>query len=67
MRVVGVCYHGAYDPQGHFFVSNDRGHKWRGPYRFGGLMGDPNLKGMEFTGRTAGLTAGRATSRFPGR
>jgi hypothetical protein len=58
LRVVGVGYHGSLDPAGSFFVSNDRGRTWRGPYRFGTLMSDPNLQGMAFTARTRYLATG---------
>jgi hypothetical protein len=58
MRVVGIGYHGAKDPVGHFFASMDRGRTWRGPYRFGSLMDDPQLKGLSFTSRTRYLATG---------
>ena len=58
LRVVGVGYHGSQDPAGSFFASGDRGRTWRGPYRFGALMTDPNLQGMELTARTRYLTTG---------
>lgn len=59
MRVVGIAYHGARDPLGSFFVSNDQGRNWRGPFRFNGLMDDPRLEGREFTSRTAYCVTGR--------
>ncbi len=58
LRVVGVGYHGSLDPMGSFFVSNDRGRTWRGPYRFGALMKDANLEGMVLTARTRYLATG---------
>ena len=58
LRVVGMGYHGSQDPVESFFVSNDRGRTWRGPYRFGTLMSDPNLKGMALTARTRDLATG---------
>jgi hypothetical protein len=58
MRVVGTAYHGAHDGEGHFFVSNNRGKDWQGPYRFNGLMDDPNLKGLYNTSRTEYLVTG---------
>ncbi|MBN2090105.1 exo-alpha-sialidase [candidate division KSB1 bacterium] len=59
MRVVGIGYHGARDPQGSFFVSADRGKTWRGPFRFNGLMADNNLKDMDCTSRTGYLVTGQ--------
>jgi hypothetical protein len=58
MRVVGTAYHGAHDGEGHFFVSDDRGKVWQGPYRFNGLMDDPNLKGLYNTARTEYIVTG---------
>ena len=58
LRVVGVGYHGSKDPAGSFFVSSDRGRTWRGPYRFGALMKDTNLQGMQLTARTRYLATG---------
>jgi hypothetical protein len=58
MRVVGTAYHGAHDGEGHFFVSNNRGKVWQGPYRFNGLMEDPNLKGLYNTSRTGYVVTG---------
>ncbi len=59
LRVIGVGYHGTKDPQGGYFYSYDRGKNWQGPYRFGTLMEDPNLKGMECTSRTGYLVTGK--------
>jgi hypothetical protein len=58
MRVVGTGYHGAHDEAGSFFVSDNRGKDWLGPYRFNGLMDDPNLKGTSNTSRTGYLVTG---------
>jgi len=58
MRVVGTGYHGADDANGSFFVSDNRGKDWKGPYQFNGLVDDPNLKGREITGRTEYLVTG---------
>jgi hypothetical protein len=59
MRVVALGYHGAHDTVGgHFFVSGNRGKEWQGPYRFNGLMDDPNLKGLYNTSRTEYLVTG---------
>jgi hypothetical protein len=58
LRVVGVGYHGSHDPVGSFYVSEDRGRRWRGPYRFGALMDDQNLRGMDLTARTRYLATG---------
>lgn len=58
LRIVGIGYHGSQDPAGSFFVSNDRGRTWRGPYRFGALMKDANLLGMTLTARTRYLVTG---------
>ncbi len=64
LRVLGKGYHGSQDPLGAFFVSGDRGRTWRGPYRFGALMKDPNLNGMELTARTRYLATGRSSCLF---
>jgi len=58
LRVVGVGYHGSRDQAGSFYVSENRGRQWRGPYRFGALMADPDLRGMELTARTRYLVTG---------
>lgn len=59
MRVVGIGYHTAEDPRGHFFVSSDRGRSWRGPHTFGALAAAPELAGWELTPRTDYLVTGR--------
>ena len=58
MRVMGNAYHGSTDKVGSFFVSEDKGKNWRGPYRFNGLMEDPNIAGAECTSRTGYLVTG---------
>jgi hypothetical protein len=58
MRVVSMGYHGSFDEQGSFFISNNRGKNWVGPYRFNGLMDDPNLKGLYNTSRTEYIVTG---------
>jgi hypothetical protein len=58
MRVVGIGYHGAYDENGSFFVSYNRGKDWQGPYQFNGLMEDPKLKGKDNTSRTGYVVTG---------
>ncbi|MEX1048374.1 MAG: sialidase family protein, partial [Akkermansiaceae bacterium] len=61
MRVMGTGYHGhpfsSYEG-GAFFVSEDKGKNWQGPYGFNGLMEDPNLAGTECTSRTGYLVTG---------
>jgi len=53
MRVVAYGYHGSHDTVGgHFFVSDNRGKQWNGPYQFNGLKDDHNLKGFYNTART---------------
>ncbi len=58
MKVMGDRYHGNTDKKGSFFVSNDKGKNWQGPYRFNGLMQDPNLAGTDCTARTGYLVTG---------
>jgi hypothetical protein len=58
MKVMADGYHGHTDKVGSFFVSDDKGRNWQGPYRFNGLMEDPNLAGTEFTSRTGYLVTG---------
>jgi len=58
MRVVGTAYHGADDENGSFFISDNRGKDWKGPYQFNGLLEDPILKGRACTARTAYLVTG---------
>jgi len=58
MRVMADGYHGSTDKIGSFFISEDKGKNWRGPYRFNGLMEDPNLAGTDCTSRTGYLVTG---------
>ncbi len=58
MRVMADGYHGSTDKVGSFFISDDKGKNWRGPYRFNGLMADPNLAGTDCTSRTGYLVTG---------
>lgn len=58
MKVMADGYHGHTDKEGSFFVSDDKGKNWRGPYRFNGLMEDPNLAGTHCTSRTRYLVTG---------
>lgn len=51
MRIEGNGYHG--NSGCRWFYSMDKGNKWSGPYSFGPLMTHPELKGKEFTARTA--------------
>ena len=56
-----VAVGGARDPRdrvGRFFVSDNRGHTWSGPYRFPGLDDDPRLRGLVMTSRTDYLVTG---------
>lgn len=48
LRMVGVAYHGAYDPNGHFFYSTNGGQAWNGPHSFGKLLDWPELKDNGF-------------------
>ena len=50
-----VAVGGSRDPRdrvGRFFVSYDRGRRWKGPYRFPGLGEDPRLRGLVMSSRT---------------
>lgn len=58
MKLMGDAHHGHTDKVGSFFVSDDKGKNWRGPYRFNGLMEDPNLAGTDCTSRTGYLVTG---------
>lgn len=51
MRIEGFGYHGNEGCQ--WFYSENKGMTWQGPFGFGDLMLHPELKGKEFTGRTA--------------
>lgn len=57
MRLVGDGYDPG-DPQGRFFVSDDKGRRWCGPFRLTGLLDAPQLKDMDFTGRTDYMATG---------
>jgi hypothetical protein len=63
MRLVGNGY-GPGDPLGSFFVSNNKGKNWRGPFRLENLMNAPQLQGMNFTGRTSYLVTGPQSCLF---
>ena len=58
LRVVGAGYHGTEEKRGGFFFSYDLGDTWQGPYRFAGLVGHPELEGLELTPRTSYLVEG---------
>jgi len=58
MRVMADGYHAHTDKVGSFFVSEDKGKIWKGPYRFNGLMEDTNLVGTDCTARTGYLVTG---------
>jgi len=64
VRVVGIGYHGVRTPSGAFHVSTDRGLSWSEPFSFAGLMDDPALAGMDFTGRTSTISTGRSACLF---
>ncbi len=64
VRCTATSYHGAEDARGGFTYSVDRGHTWRGPYRFAGLDGAPQLKGMDITCRTDYLLEGPSSGLF---
>jgi len=59
MRVVGTGYHGSDRAEGAFYVSDDRGDTWCGPYSFGSLGDHPQLRGLEITSRTDYVVDGR--------
>lgn len=58
MRAVGTGYHGSDRAEGAFYVSDDRGDTWRGPYSFGSLTDHPQLRDLEITSRTDYVVAG---------
>ena len=75
LRVVGIGYHGAKDPRGHFFYSYDGGGTWMGPHGFGDLVRHPELEKYgttELTPRTDYLVLDQHTAllmmsaRIPG-
>ncbi len=49
---------------GRFYVSNDRGHHWQGPYRFQGLEQEKSLRGLILTSRTSYLVRGPSSVLF---
>ena len=56
---------GALDPRdrvGRFFVSYNRGRRWRGPYRLSGLDNEPRLRGLVMTSRTDVVVTGRRSA-----
>jgi len=59
MRIMGIGYHGSRDPKGAFFVSENRGKTWSGPYRFNGLSDAESLNGMVITSRTSYIVTGK--------
>ncbi|MEM1297324.1 MAG: sialidase family protein [Verrucomicrobiota bacterium] len=62
MRMVGAAYHGAKDPNGHFFYTGDGGVTWKGPHRFGDLHKSEALdaaKLRELTPRTDYVISGK--------
>ncbi|MEM7144262.1 MAG: sialidase family protein [Verrucomicrobiota bacterium] len=62
LRMVGTAYHGAKDPNGHFFYTYDGGVTWNGPHRFGELHKSPDLdtaKLRELTPRTDYVVTGQ--------
>jgi hypothetical protein len=52
------------DRLGRFFVSHDRGRQWQGPFRFEGLEGAPELRGLILTSRTAVRPSGPHGAQF---
>lgn len=52
IRCVGAYYHGADDTEGSFFVSENRGRSWRGPFRFNKLNAASELASRVQTPRT---------------
>jgi hypothetical protein len=58
LRCTAIGYHGGDDPRGGFLFSDDRGHRWQGPFHFTGLADAPELRGWEMTARTDYLLSG---------
>jgi hypothetical protein len=52
------------DRLGRFFVSHNRGRSWEGPFRFAGLEGAPELRGLILTSRTSVRVTGAASAQF---
>lgn len=59
LRVVAGGKGKGEDRVGRFFVSLDRGRRWKGPFLFVGLGEDPRLEGLLTTSRTNYLVNGR--------
>ena len=57
MRVEGAGYHG--NDGARWFLSENRGASWLGPFGFGDLLQHPELSDKEFTGRTAYIVNSR--------
>ncbi len=51
LRPVGIGYLASERKQGAFFISQDRGKKWQGPYCLGSLAECEELRGAELTQR----------------
>ena len=49
---------------GRFYVSEDRGHRWLGPFRFHGLERERSLRGLILTSRTSYLVRGPSSALF---
>jgi hypothetical protein len=58
VRVVAGSARRGPDRLGRFFVSEDRGRGWRGPFRFNGLQDEPELDGLVLTSRTSMVVSG---------
>ena len=63
IRVVADGVGTAADRLGRFFVSTDRGKRWRGPFRFDGLERAPELRGLILTSRTSVRVTGPASAQ----
>jgi hypothetical protein len=57
-RIEGTGYHGSTRPGGGFFLSENRGRNWQGPFSFGALAALPEIAGLEITSRTDYLIEG---------
>ena len=64
VKVFSQGYHGTEDPVGGFFVSQDRGETWGGPYTFTGLYEEEGLRGLILSARTAYLPQDENTCLF---
>jgi hypothetical protein len=58
LRVVAGHAGEGEDRTGRFFLSFDRGRRWRGPFLFPGLAGEPRLAGLRTTSRTSYVVTG---------